>query len=196
MQSFTSEFEIFRGALNQIYYESVKDSEDVEFVFDNYVRDVKQVVNDVEVTLMHSQDKKTYDLVVAADGLYSKIRDMMLKEAQGEAAAKECFHPLNLFCSYFTFKGDLLEGSLFAKWYNATDGRVTFIRPDPAGNTRGNLIVVTDGNAEVLAQHRDALNKGNKEYKALMDLVFVDAGWLAPEVLIVYYSVLMCCRSG
>jgi len=188
VQSFTSEFEIFRGALNQIFYESVKDSEDVEFVFGDYVRDVKQVVDDgdgarVEVTLMHSEEKKTYDLVVAADGLYSKIRDMMLKEAQGEEAVQECFHPLNLFCSYFTFKGDLLKGSLFAKWYNATDGRVTFIRPDPAGNTRGNLIVVTDGDPKVLARHRDALNKGNKEYKALMDSVFADAGWLAAEVL-------------
>lgn len=107
----------------------------------------------------------------------------MLKDCKGEEAAKDCFYPLNLFCSYFTFKGDLLEGSMFAKWSNATNGRVTFIRPDPAGDTRGNLIVVADGNQEVLAQHREALKKGNTAYKALMDEVFKDAGWLAPQVL-------------
>lgn len=75
----------------------------------------------------------------------------MLKDCKGEAPVQDCFYPLNLSCSYFTFKGDLFKGSMFAKWSSNAHGRVTFIRPDRAGNTRGNLIVVTDGNQEVLA---------------------------------------------
>ena len=42
---------------------------------------------------------------------------------------------------------------------------------------------MTDGSPDVVAKHRATLNKGDTEYKALVDDVFKDAGWLTPEVL-------------
>lgn len=189
VQSFTSEFEIFRGDLTKIFYDAVKQREEVEFVWGDRVKDVKQMSLDdttnskVEVEFMH-KGPQTFDLVVAADGVGSDIRDLMLLDKTGRASsAEECFKPLNMFATYFTIKDDLLQGSQFARWHNATGGRVTFLRPDPSGATRGNLVHVTDGALETMAKHRDALKQGYAAYKKLMHEIFQDAGWLTPEVL-------------
>ena len=188
VQSFSSEFEIFRGDLTKIFYDAIKHREEVDFVWDDRVKDIKQTsANDtkgaVEVEFMH-KGPQTFDLVVAADGVGSDIRELMLLNKTGRASsAEECYKPLNMFVSYFTIPTDLLEGSQFAKWHNATGGRVTFLRPDPSGATRGNLIHVTDGNPETMAKHRDALKQGYAAYKRLMHEIFQDAGWLTPEVL-------------
>jgi 2-polyprenyl-6-methoxyphenol hydroxylase-like FAD-dependent oxidoreductase len=185
VQSFTSEFEIFRGDLTKIFYDAVKEREEVEFVWGDRVKDIKHNDTDskVEVGFMH-RASQTFDLVVAADGVGSDIRDLMLLDKTGRASsAEECYKPLNMFVSYFTVPQDLLQGSQFAKWHNATGGRVTFLRPDPSGATRGNLIHVTDGSPEIMEKHRDALKQGYTAYKKLTHEIFQDAGWMTPEVL-------------
>ncbi|MCJ1383546.1 hypothetical protein MMC17_006660 [Xylographa soralifera] len=79
-----------------------------------------------------------------------------------------------------------LQGGRLAKWYNATGGRVVFLRPDPdpAGRTRGNLMnVTTSGDVETKERLNRAVREGNESYMKLMEEMFGDAGWLAPEVL-------------
>jgi 2-polyprenyl-6-methoxyphenol hydroxylase-like FAD-dependent oxidoreductase len=179
LQSITSEFEIFRGELAKIFVDPIV--ERVKLIFDEYVDHYEQRDDGVIVTFAKSKEVKTYDLLVAADGLGSRIRGMMLDTKPAEQLYDEGVH-----VAYFTIKSDLLQGGRLGKWYNNTGGRVVFLRPDPdpAGRTRGNLMnITTKKDVETKERLNKALREGNESYMTLMEEMFGDAGWLAPEVL-------------
>ncbi|KAL0490492.1 hypothetical protein AKO1_009514 [Acrasis kona] len=176
IQSSTSEFEIFRGALAKIFIDPIVDR--VKMIFDETVEKYEQQDDQVIVTFSKSKNVEKYDLLVAADGLGSKIRGMMLDQNSRDFVYQE-----SLYVAYFTIKNDLLQGSRFAKWYNATNRRCIFLRPDPAGYTRANLVKLTKDDPESKEKLEKALSEGGESYKDLMDEFFSDAGWLAPEVL-------------
>ena len=179
IQSITSEYEIFRGALAKIFIGPI--IKRVKFIFSEFVDHFEQRDDGVVVTFAKSKEVKTYDLLVAADGFGSRIRGMMLN-----SKPQEQIHDEGVHVAYFTIKSDLLQGSRFSKWYNATGGRVVFLRPDPdpAGRTRGGLLnVTTSGTIGTKERLNKALREGNESYMKLMEEMFHDAGWLAPEVL-------------
>jgi 2-polyprenyl-6-methoxyphenol hydroxylase-like FAD-dependent oxidoreductase len=76
IQSITSEFEIFRGALAKIFLDLIMKR--VKIIFNEYVDHFEQRDDGVVVTFANNKEVKTYDFLVAADGLGSKIRGMML----------------------------------------------------------------------------------------------------------------------
>ncbi|MCJ1428640.1 hypothetical protein MMC29_006550 [Sticta canariensis] len=179
VQSITSEFEIFRGALAKIFIDPI--IKRVKLIFDESVDHFEQRDDGVVVTFAKSKEVKTYDLLVAADGLGSKIRGLMLN-----TKPQEQLHDEGVHVAYFTIKSDLLQGGHLAKWYNTTRGRIVFLRPDPdpAGRTRGNLMnVTTSKDIETKERLNQALREGNESYMKLMEEMFRDVGWLAPEVL-------------
>lgn len=152
-----------------------------QLVFNESVESFEQHDDGVIVTFASSKARRKYDLLVAADGMGSKIRGMMLK-----TNPREQVHDEGVTVAYFTIKNDLLQGSRLAKWYNTTGGRCIFLRPDPdpSGRTRGNLMNVTwSSDTERRKQFETALYEGNESYKALMYDQFHDAGWLATDVL-------------
>ncbi|RDW70976.1 hypothetical protein BP6252_07539 [Coleophoma cylindrospora] len=179
IQSFTSEYEIFRGGLAKIFIDLIRSR--VNLVFDEFVDHFEQHDDGVVVTFAKSKDVKTYDFLVAADGLGSRIRGTMLGRQPLEQLHDEGVH-----VAYFTIKKDLLQGDGMAKWYNATGGRVVLLRPDPdpAGRTRGNLMKVTPkGDSKTRESLNKALREGNESYMKLMEEMFHDVGWMTPEVL-------------
>ena len=179
IQSITSEYEIFRGVLAKIFIDLV--IKRVKLIFDESIDHFEQRDDGVVVTFAKSKEVKMYDLLVAADGLGSKVRGMMLNSKPQEQLYDEGVH-----VAYFTIKSDLLQGSRMAKWYNATGGRVIFLRPDPdpAGRTRCILMnVTTNGDIETKERLNKAVREGNESYMKLMEEMFRDVGWVAPEVL-------------
>lgn len=178
-QSITSEYEIFRGTLAKIFIQPSLDR--VKLILDEYVESFENCSNGVEVTFAKSRDVKTYDLLVAADGLRSKIRGSILG-----APPHEQFYDEGVHVCYFTIKSDMLKGSKLAKYYNTTRGRCSLLRPDPhpAGRTSALLMnVTTPGDKDMKKRLNDAIREGNESYKALMEELFCDAGWLAPEII-------------
>ncbi|TKA83801.1 hypothetical protein B0A55_00071 [Friedmanniomyces simplex] len=182
IQSITSEFEIFRGALASIFMNPVKEritllfSESVSFFSQNE----GETENTVDVTFTNSKQTKTYDLLVAADGFASHIRGKMLGTDPRDQIRDEGLH-----VAYFTIHQDLLH-SQYAKWHNDTHGRVVFLRPDPhpSGRTRANLMVVSSArDTERKARLDRALSEGNESFMRLMEELYQDAGWLSKEVL-------------
>jgi 2-polyprenyl-6-methoxyphenol hydroxylase-like FAD-dependent oxidoreductase len=179
IQTITSEFEIFRGALAKIFVDRILDR--VKFIYGETIDRYEQQDDSVMVTFTESKEVKKFDLLIAADGLGSKIRGLML-----DVHPRKQVHDEGVHVAYFTIKKDLLQGSRMAKWHNDTQGRCVFLRPDPhpEGRTRGNLMIVTT-KADVKTKERlnAALIEGNEVYMSLMEELFGDVGWCTPEVL-------------
>lgn len=179
MQSVTPEYDIFRGKLAAIFLEPIKGK--VDFVFDEMVKSFVQREDRVYVEFSNGKAAETYDLLVAADGIGSRIRGQMLSIPSSEQIRDE-----GCYASYFTIQSDLLQGERMAKWYNGTNGRVVFLRPDPdpRGRTRGYLVIVTPDGETVLSQRlKDTMERGNEAYKDLMEELFKDAGWISKDFI-------------
>lgn len=179
MQTMTSEYEIFRGALANIFISPVLDK--VTIIYDETVESYTQQDNSVTVTFAKSKKTESYDLLIGADGSYSKIRGAMLGKPPAEQVHGEGVH-----IAYFTIKQDLLQGSKLAKGHNDTGGRCACLRPDPdpRGRTRAMLFNSTwSSDTAGRARLDKALRAGDEAYKDLMEELYADAGWLAPEIL-------------
>ena len=137
----------------------------------------------MEVIFNSGKPTESYDLFVAADGLGSHIRGTLLNASPRDSMFDEGVH-----VAYFTVKKDLLNGEKLAKGISAVGGRNLMIRPDPhpEGRCSALLMNMTDKSAKTAAMKarlNEALRGGNETYKALLQELFKDIGWLGPEVL-------------
>ncbi|CZT43505.1 related to salicylate 1-monooxygenase [Rhynchosporium secalis] len=179
IQSFTSEFEIFRGELAQILIAPVLDR--VKVIFGETVEEFEEVDDGINVTFAKNKEVTKYDLLVAADGLGSRIRGKILNTKPSEQIHDEGVH-----VAYFTVNSDLLKGELLAKGVSVKGGRAVIIRPDPhpEGKTRAMFMNVTwKSNFEMKKRLNIALREGNEAYMKLMEELYADVGWLTPEIL-------------
>lgn len=173
IQTMTSEYEIFRGDLARIFWKDIEGKVDV--VFSESVETYTQQNDSVHVTFTNGKKAANYDLLVAADGLGSKIRAMMLG-----TSVSEHIHDEGVYASFFVIEKDLLHGSKLAKWYNTTGGRAIFLRPDPdpRGRTRGHFMN-SAWPSDIAGRQKinTALKGGREQYMQLVEETFADVGF-------------------
>ena len=171
----TSEFEILRGDLAAILYDASKDHPNVSYLFGTTVKEV--VSNDdkaVKVQLSHGEVQE-YDLLVAADGQWSRVR-------------KQCFPPecvgvvdKGLYVSYWTAPR-LPSDNDWWNLYLALESRVISLRPDPHGTIRASFTLMPCNDAQ-----KQAWQEASKGSKAMQEKLlrkeFADVGWQVPRLL-------------
>lgn len=160
------DLEVRRGDLTDALYSAVRD--DVEFVFDDSIHTLDQSGDGVDVTF-HGGGSRTFDLVLGADGMHSRTRDMVF-------GPEEQFHRYLGYCfAVFTMRNTFGLSHETVMWN--TPGRaaalyatghgdevhafLNFARPEPPFDA------FPDPGAQ-----RD-----------LVAAVFADAGWEVPGIL-------------
>lgn len=132
----------------------------------------------VNVRSKRTGSVERYDLLVAADGIGSRIRDSIFPTSK---IKDEGVH-----IAYFTAKTDLLAGGTYARGLNATRGRTIYIRPDPDPKGRCRVILLNATWPKQIEEKKrlnEALAAANESYMRLLEEEFGDVGWLAPEAL-------------
>lgn len=173
--SFTSEFEILRGDLSAILYNATKSHPNIRYRFNTTVKDV--LSNDDNNVRVESSDGEIqeFDLVVAADGQWSKVR-------------KQCFPPesvkvvnLGMTAIYWTIPRLPCDND----WWNvylALQARVITLRPDPHGTIRAMFTRMPCSEAQ-RKEWIEAGRSGKTLQQALLKKEFADAGWQAERLL-------------
>lgn len=171
----TSEFEILRGDLARILYEPTRHNPNVTYLFGTTVR--KILSNDqrsVKVELS-SGSVEEYDVLVAADGQWSRIR------AQNFPPEDLRIVDTNIYAAYFTIPRRPDDDG----WWNchiATGARIVTTRPDPHGTYRGAFTRLPRGAAQ--KREWQAASRGDRKMQQeLVRRDFADAGWQAPRLL-------------
>ena len=174
-ESFTSDVEILRGELGRILYDVTR--EDASYIFGEMVESLEETENEVRVSFANGTTAATFDLVVAADGLGSKIRSMAFGEDSSHIRS------LDSYIAYFSVpKGS--EDLAWAKLHWFTKGRTVMIRPDNVGRTRAFLgVTAYDSSDERIARLAKASTEGVPAQKALLQELFQNNDWEVPRLL-------------
>jgi 2-polyprenyl-6-methoxyphenol hydroxylase-like FAD-dependent oxidoreductase len=123
--SMTQEHEILRGDLVKILFDVTK--ENVDYVFGRRVSSMSEKADEINVVFSDGSNS-SFDLVISAEGIGSKTRDLILGN-------ETSFRYKGVYTSYFTIEKSL-DDSQWARWCNASGGIVFILRPDSYGNTR------------------------------------------------------------
>ena len=159
-----SDIEIIRSELVKILYE--RSCHNTEYIFGDQPLSINDHGDSVQVTFA-SGNTREFDLVVGADGLRSRTRQLVFGDISP-------IHHLNIYIAYFTIPYDKADGR-WSRWYNAPRGRTMFLRPDNLGTTRAVL--------SFRSKHRDYEDLSIESQKSLVEKLFVDAGFETPRVL-------------
>ncbi|KAJ9656895.1 hypothetical protein H2198_004648 [Neophaeococcomyces mojaviensis] len=175
--SFTGEIEIMRGDLANVLCDSIKDSPGLEMLFERRITGIEETGNGVKVR-MDDESVKEADLLIVAEGIGSATRTILFGDG-----ANDVVKPLGQWSCWFSIPYEETD-SEWARWYNATKGRMILIRPDRqnGGLTRVSLWTMTR-DFEVEKTLNSLVRAGPAEQKQYWSKLFHGAGWEAPRVL-------------
>jgi 2-polyprenyl-6-methoxyphenol hydroxylase-like FAD-dependent oxidoreductase len=170
----TSDYEILRGDMAKILYDTTQEMDNIEYVFDETITTIEQTPNGkVDVTFANHLEPTSYDLVVGADGMMSRTRRNVFGHGPKN---NDYLYRLGQYSAFFTIPRTEDDTS-FAQWYNASRGRLILKRPDQYGTTRI-YMAVTDSDLSRFDEI-DALlkSRGIEEQKKWLAKEFEGAGW-------------------
>lgn len=171
LQSFTTDYEIMRGDLVRLLYDRAKDR--VRYVFGTTVESFEQMDDSVEVRLSNGQ-KDRYDLLIGADGQWSRTRKQMLGPQ-----AEDPVHFLGVYAAYFTVPRPIKNGETYnGTAYIAPGKRLLFIRRHKPDRVQVYLVGLTDSERVMAARQG-----GVEEEKAILSELFRSAGWRSKELV-------------
>ncbi|KAF3010620.1 hypothetical protein E8E13_003458 [Curvularia kusanoi] len=173
--SFTSEFEILRGDMAKLLWEASRVQPNVEYVFDTTIKEVLSNDNaSVKVELSNGSIQE-YDLLVAADGQWSKVRKQCFQSNDVSVVDK------GMYVVYFTVPR-LEEDNDWWNVYFGLQSRIITLRPDPHGTIRAMFTIMPRSEAQK-SVWQNASRAGRQKQEELVREEFVNAGWQAKRLL-------------
>ncbi|KAK3073627.1 hypothetical protein LTR53_004637 [Teratosphaeriaceae sp. CCFEE 6253] len=173
--SATSENEILRGDLAWMLYTASKARAGVDYRFGVTVEEVISNGDEAVTVRLSSGETRDYDLLVAADGQWSKIRKQCFPSEAVTVVDKD------MYVAYSTIPR--LESD--NDWWNvyfALGSRIITTRPDPYNTIRA-MFTRMPWNAAQKEAWQKASRGDRKTQLELLRREFADAGWQSRRLL-------------
>lgn len=173
--SLTSECEILRGDLALILYRRANELSNVTFLFDTTIKEI--LSNDEESTRVELSNGEIneYDLVIAADGQWSKLRKQYFPQDSIKVVDK------GMYVVYYTAPRKESDDNYW-NIYWSLNRRLITLRPDPHGTTRAMFSIMPTNDAQKQAW-QEATRADAKTKRELLRREFADAGWQSQRLL-------------
>ncbi|KAG9206634.1 hypothetical protein G6514_003471 [Epicoccum nigrum] len=173
--SFTSEFEILRGDMAKLLCEASRVQPNTEYILSTTIQKILSN-DDVGVKVELSDGSlRDYDLLVAADGQWSKVRKQCFQSDGIKVVDK------GMYVVYFTVPR-LEEDNDWWNIYFGLQSRIITLRPDPHGTIRAMFTIMPRNEAQRTAW-QNASRAGRQKQEELVREEFVNAGWQAKRLL-------------
>ena len=187
IQTGTSDIEILRGRLAELCFQRSRDLSNqvtreggsgVKYIFGDSLTELVQDEQKVHVRFAKSGERKSYDLVVGADGLQSQTR----KLAFGDAAEETTVKPLNMYGGFFSMPKAETD-SAWRRWFHAPGRRGVMIRPSGVPDKSTVFLNIISDDDRRLNDVAVPGRKGVEAQKSLLKEYFGDAGWECDRIL-------------
>ncbi|KAF3035113.1 hypothetical protein E8E12_004949 [Didymella heteroderae] len=173
--SLTSEFEILRGDMAKILWEASRSLPDVEYIFDTTIQQIVHNNDDSVKVELSNGTVQEYDMLVAADGQWSKLRKEVFATESVNVVDK------NMYVVYFTVPKTKADND----WWNVYIGlqsRIITLRPDPHGTIRAMFTIMPRNETQKTAW-QNAIRAGRQMQEELVRQEFANAGWESKRLL-------------
>ncbi|KAK4952291.1 hypothetical protein LTR66_013757 [Elasticomyces elasticus] len=177
----TGALELMRGDLTEVLYKSANESANVTYRFETTIRSLRQTEEKVIVDLENRNSKtitvEEFDLVVGADGVKSRTRELVM----GSPEQLNCYKPVGAFVAYFSIPKEDQDWP-YSRLCHFTNRRIVWLRPigENSAMTSATLIHARD---DVAALRRaNAAGDRLKQKEALTEL-YSGLGWETPRVV-------------
>jgi 2-polyprenyl-6-methoxyphenol hydroxylase-like FAD-dependent oxidoreductase len=161
-EGLTAELEILRGELSRILIEHTRDT--TEYRFDTRVADLTDH-GDRVTAVLDDDTSIDADLLVVAEGLRSRTRDLVMPVAVTD---------LGMYIAYLTIPRQESDDRWW-NWQQIPGSRAIHLRPDNLGSTRAML--------SFLSGVRGLEDLGRDDQIAILRRTFADAGSAAERIL-------------
>lgn len=161
------EIEILRGDMVNILYQDTKDF--VKYEFGQIVTGLREHRSGVTVSFSSGPDRD-FDIVIAADGLFSKTRELVFGKSHGSIRS------LKQSVSVFTVPWQESD-SHWTRFCNFPGGRTIATRPQPKNGQMGAYLCVMTPESGKLARMTE------DDQKAACHRNFMELGWEASRLL-------------
>ena len=163
---FTSgELEVLRGDLAEIFYEATRGT--TEYIFDDSVSAINETADGVDVQFQQG-GRRSFDLVIGADGLHSKVRSVVFGDE-----AKFVRH-LGCYVSIFTIP-NYLNLDHAGLYYVTLGKRVGIFSGGDASEAKASFFFAT--------KPLDYERRDNAQQKEILREHFKSEGWEVPRLL-------------
>jgi 2-polyprenyl-6-methoxyphenol hydroxylase-like FAD-dependent oxidoreductase len=167
----TAELEILRGDLARILVDAGEGQTD--YIYGDRIAALDDTGSEVVVTFEAAAEQR-FDLVIAADGMGSATRRLVL----GDHVS---IRPLGMEMTYFTIPRTETDTDWW-NWYNEPGGLAVTLRPDRHGTIRAVLSSVSYASSTGRSGG-GAERRTPEEQRARLRSQFHHVGWEAPRVL-------------
>nr|POE89877.1 uncharacterized protein CFP56_20346 [Quercus suber] len=187
VQTGTSDIEIMRGRLAEILHgrcvaasdeHKRKGGKGVEFVFGESLGELQQEDDVVKVRFAKSGESRGFDLLVAADGLLSKTREL----AFGAEVSEQAIKRLGAYGAFFSMPSGETD-SEWRRWYHAPGRRSIMVRPSHRKDRTTVFMNVINEQDPRLPEAATLGRNGLDAQKALVAEYFQGAGWETGRIL-------------
>lgn len=169
---FTSDIEIMRGDMCEIFTKAAQSQGNVIFKYGCQIEKLHSSDRGANVKFSDGSSGD-FTAVIGADGMRSKTRELALKEHDKQ----DCFKGRDHYIAYYSIPRESTDDAL-SHWYNATGGRSVLIRPGRPGRSSAYLNIVAENE-----KLQKALGQDKESQKQAMAEVFEDVGGLAPRAV-------------
>lgn len=173
--SATNQNEILRSDLSRIVYEATTKLTNINYCFGTTVTSVLQNDEEAIKVKFSTGEEEAFDIVIAADGQWSKVRSLVFKPEDVRVVDK------GMYAIYWTIPR-IPEDDTWWNLYLAEKRRIITLRPDPHGTTRAMFSYMPATDAEK-HEWNAAARAGPEAQQLLLKRVFADAGWQAQRLL-------------
>lgn len=177
----TGALELMRGDLTEILYKSADGFANVTYQFETAIHSLRQTQDRVIVDLENRNDKtiktEEFDLVVGADGVRSRTRQLVM----GSPEKLNCFKPVGAFVAYFSIPKEDQDWP-YSRLCHFTGRRIVWMRP-VGKESKMTSVYLIHGNDDVPNLRRaNATGDRLKQKEALAEL-YSGLGWETPRVI-------------
>ncbi|KAK4985523.1 hypothetical protein LTR50_005931 [Elasticomyces elasticus] len=179
----SQEIEIMRGDLTTILADAAK-AQGAKFKYGTTIEEIKEENNSVLVKLSGSDQPIPYHAVVGADGVASRVRNLIFSEEIN----RNCYRNTDTYACYFSMAIDPKDKMTMSKIQHGANGRTIWLRPINKAGTRASCYFLTTTTTADKTNYSDLLRRATdstdtKEQISILTEIYDELRGLGPAAV-------------